>query len=149
MVKDWKQRGAIYLWAYPPGRARHAGWHVSADPLGSASIVDLIDRLAREGREAHRTLRLSHPTDALVAVPGFGRAAHSAPHRLRIAYVPDEQKMEVVPESDLLILRLGDARLRDLRAAFVEVGIGCGDFALKARDGTAIWFWWAATPVNN
>lgn len=144
-IDDWRQQGRIYLWRYPPTRTRHAGWHVTTDTTGSGSIVDLLDRMERAGQPIWRTLTLHAPNANIVAVPNFGDPAHGGPDKMRLVYRPDDPDFAVSSEDERLVLRFGSARLPDLRSAFVEVGIGGGDFAIwpnAAKGGTALWFWW-------
>lgn len=144
-VNDWQQQGRIYLWRYPMTRTKHAGWHVTADAVGSSSVADLLDRMEAAGAPVLRTLSLHAPSADIAAVPNFGDPAHAAPDKMRLVYRPDDPDLAVSLEEERLVVRFGKARLPDLRSAFVEVGIGGGDFAIwsnTAKGGTPLWFWW-------
>lgn len=145
IVNNWKQQGRIYLWHYLPTRSKYAGWHVTADVAGSESVVNLIDQMESESKPALRTISLTGASAHIAAVPSFGDMAHGAPGKMRLKYEPADQNLGVSLEDDRLLVQFGKSRLADLRSAFVEVGIGGGDFALwpdQAKGGLPLWFWW-------
>lgn len=127
-VDDWKQRGIIAVWRYRLRRVRHAGWHLTADPYACAALVDLFDRMA---------------------APGFGEPASGVPATMRLAFVPEVADCGLTREDERLVLRFGSAGLVEVRSAFVELGIGGGDFALRVEESARterLWFWWMPRP---
>ncbi|WP_052216019.1 hypothetical protein [Sphingomonas sp. ERG5] len=144
-VNDWKQVGHVYLWRYSARRSKHAGWHMTADGDGCASIADLLDRMSAEAVGHHRTIALNAPSPEIFSVPNFGEPIREKPGTLRIAYEPGYPDFEPSIADGRMILRVGEEELPDLRSAFVEVSTGGGDFALWPKDkkaATPIWFWW-------
>jgi hypothetical protein len=143
-VAEWRQEGEIFVWRYPK-RNKHAGeWHFTGNPAGCRSICDLIDRMA--GDEAcHRTMRLGPVTPAISSAPNFGEAKPDRFSSIRVAFRPDAREITMVEDSDRLILTFGNQQMCDLRAAFADVEVGNGDFAIAPSDdqGTkSWWFWW-------
>ena len=145
-VSAWRQSGAIYIWRYAaPGGSRR-GWHFSADPTGCASVVDLIDRMTTAKAACHRTLSLGHVSaDIFWGVPNFGPPKADRFEKLRIDYLPAASDLQLLENDGRLDLTLGAARADNLKAAFVDVGIGDGDFGIGTSDrkNAETWmFWW-------
>ncbi len=148
-VDDWKQRGIVAVWRYRSRRVRHAGWHLTADPDACVALVDLFDRMVAGGVPAMRTIALQPASAAMVAVPGFGEPAVGVPATMRLAFVPEAADCRLMREGERLILRFGSVGLVEVRSAFVELGIGGGDFSLRVEDGEGterLWFWWMPRP---
>lgn len=144
-VNEWQQSGAIYVWRYSaPGRSRR-GWHFTADPGGCASIVDLFERMTASDTACHRTMVLGRVSADIWGIPNFGPPKGEHFEKLRIDYVPDATDLTLVENGERLDLAFGSARAASLKAAFVYVGIGDGDFgiATSSRKHSESWmFWW-------
>ncbi|EIZ81175.1 hypothetical protein WSK_0120 [Novosphingobium sp. Rr 2-17] len=144
-VSAWRQSGTLYVWRYAaPGRSRR-GWHFSADPSGCASVVDLIDRMTTAAVACHRTLSLGHVSADIWGVPNFGPPQADRFEKVRIAYLPAASDLSLVDNDGSLDLTIGGTRAGDLKAAFVDVGIGDGDFGIgtSERKNAETWmFWW-------
>lgn len=146
-VNEWVQEGRLFVWRYAdPGRGWR-GWHWTADPIGCRSVRNLLDRM-HGGKSCHRTLKLDPVTDAILAVPNYGRKSVGRFEKLRIAYLPEFEELRLSPQSETLVMTVGSRRLRKLSAAFAEVEAGHGDFGIAASDGRKAdpWmFWWMPT----
>jgi hypothetical protein len=144
-VGNWRQEGAIYVWRYSkPGRSRR-GWHFSADPTGCASIVDLIDRMMTADVACYRALSLARVSADIWAVPNFGPPKADRFEKLRINYLPAASDLTLLENEGRLDLTMGMALANSLKAAFVDVGTGDGDFGFGTSDkkNAETWsFWW-------
>jgi len=121
------------------------GWHFSADPTGCASIVDLIDRMTTADDACHRTLSLARVSEDIWAVPNFGPPKADRFEKLRINYSPAASDLNLLENEGGLDLTTGMALANSLKAAFVDVGIGDGDFGIATSDkkNAERWsFWW-------
>jgi hypothetical protein len=143
-VSEWVQEGRLYVWRYLDPRPGWRGWHFTADPAGCRSVRNLLDRM-QGGGPSHRTLRLERVTEEILSVPNYGRNSAGRYVRLRIAYRPECEALQLSAEDDLLVMTVGGRRLRKLSAAFAEVETGGGDFGIHTSDDreAASWmFWW-------
>lgn len=143
-VSEWVQEGRLYVWRYADPSRNWRGWHFTADPAGCRSVRNLLDRM-HGGEPSHRTLRIEKVTDAILNVPNYGRKTAGNFGRLRIAYRPEREDLQLSAEGDLLIMTVGHRRLRKLAAAFADVETGGGDFGIKTSGdrGADSWmFWW-------
>lgn len=143
-VSEWVQEGRLYIWRYADPNRDWRGWHFAADPLGCRSVRNLLDRM-QGGEPSHRALRLEKVTEAILSVPNYGRKSAGSFDRLRIAYLPELEELQLSAEGDLLRMSVGGRRLRKLSAAFAEVETGGGDFGIVPSDDRKAdtWmFWW-------
>jgi hypothetical protein len=151
-VNSWRQAGHIYIWRYAkPGKSRQ-GWHFTADPAGSDSLIDLVERMKVAGMPAHRTLSLGTVTPDIWNVPNFGPPKADRFAKLRISYVPEAPDLRLVASEGRLELNLGAARAVYLTAAFAEVAVGLGDFGIATSNDkhAETWmFWWMLAPPRN
>lgn len=143
-VSAWQQAGHLHVWRYAEARRGWHGWHWSADPAGARSLRNLLDRM-QSGEPCHRTLRLEPPTDAVLSVPGVGYAVAERSEKLRVEYRPTCAELRLEPDGEMLVLTVGDGRLRKLAAALAQIEVGAGDFGIPASDDRRAdpWmFWW-------
>jgi len=151
-VNGWNQSGHVYAWRYPDIRRSFKGWHMTADDAGCASIVDLLDRLVAAGMVQYRSVALSRVTSKISDVPTRHRPTRERPHACRITYDPAFADLAASFDESRLIIRVGTDRAGELRAAFIEVSRGGGDFDLRPRDetlGACISFWWMHARVPD
>ena len=143
-VNEWVQEGHLYVWRYATPRRHWCGWHFTADPTGSRSIRNLLDRM-HGGEPCHRTLKLAPVTDAILSVPNCGYKKAGDFEKLRIEYLPNFEDLRIVPNANALVMTIGKPRLRSVTAAFAEVEVGLGDFGIatsKDRKANPWMFWW-------
>jgi hypothetical protein len=147
-VSAWRQSGAVYIWRYSAlGRSRR-GWHFTADPAGCESIVDLIERMEASDTACYRTLALGQVSADIWGIPNFGPPKAERFEKLRFDYVPRATDLTLAENGDRLDLEFGSARAANLKAAFVYVGIGDGDFGIATSSDKRAedWmFWWMPT----
>lgn len=144
-LDEWKMHGHAYVWRYVSDRARHHGWHFTADPAGCNALIELLTVMRQKQNLVYRTIELSCPSSAISSVPGFDdpKADHFA--KLRIMFDPYFTDLQMLLVEDRLELRFGTDRCDDLLIALVDVCHGKGDFAFgpnKTKDSPPIWFWW-------
>ncbi len=142
--RDWRQQGHAYLWRYDSARARHAGWHFTADPQACASLSELLQAMRVAGDVSQRTVRLETPPAEIQSVPGMGMAKRESIETLRLAYNPAFDDLVLQFEDQRLVLQVGDKRINELKLALAEVAVGGGDFTLSPASCSApsLWFWW-------
>ena len=148
-VNEWVQEGQLWVWRYAEPNRSWRGWHFSADPLGCRSVRNLIDRMGG-GDPCYRTLRLKPVTDAVLAMPNYGKKCAEQFPKLKIEFQPYHTDLTLVPNEGTLVLTIGDQRLRRLSSAFADVEVGNGDFEIRTSDSKRAdrWmFWWP--PVST
>jgi len=146
-VKEWKQEGRIFVWRYARPKRSWSGWHFTGDPTGCRSLRDLLDRMSG-GSACYRTLDLAPVTPSILAVPNFGQELDGQFRKLRIEFLPKCSDLRIEPDAETLTIWVGDNRVRDLAAAFAEVEVGQGDFAIRTgedRKSEEWMFWWMLT----
>jgi hypothetical protein len=151
-VNSWRQRGAIYLWRYSDNARNYPGWHMHADEAGGLAMLELLAALATSSAVVHRTIQLSVPTPAVLAVPNNqgGQARWWAPSRWQIAFDPtlDTSSQWSFPAHDPAHLRIGPTFLSQLERGVSGLLAGEGDYSIGLRESTApsesaeLWFWW-------
>jgi hypothetical protein len=143
-VSEWVQEGRLYVWRYARPNRDWRGWHFTADPVGCRSVRNLLDRM-QGGEPSHRTLRLERVTESILSVPNYGQKIAGSFSRLRIAYSPECEELQLSAEDDRLLMTVGGRRLRKLSAAFADIENGGGDFGIATSDDRKAdpWmFWW-------
>lgn len=143
-VNAWRQSGAVYIWRYSALNSSRRGWHFTADPAGCASIVDLIGRMVVSNIACHRTLALGRVSADVWEIPNFGPPKAEHFEKLRIDYLPGAADLALVENGDRLDLGFGSTRAASLKAAFVDVGIGNGDFGIATSNDkhAESWMFW-------
>jgi len=143
-INEWQQEGLLHVWRYANAKHHWRGWHFAADPAGSRSVRNLLDRMLA-GEPSHRTLKLAAVTDAVLSVPNYAQKNAGQFEKLRIEYRPDFENLRITPEGAALMMTIGDQRMRKLAAAFADVEIGGGDFGIETssdRNADPWMFWW-------
>ena len=146
-VHEWKQEGRIFVWRYAEPNRSWSGWHFTGDPTGCRSLRDLLARMSG-GIARYRTLDLAPVTQPILAVPNYGHDIKGCFEKLRIEFLPEFPDLRMETDANSLTMTVGESRVRDLAAAFAEVEIGRGDFAIQTSDGRQKeqWmFWWMLT----
>jgi hypothetical protein len=140
----WKQEGSLWLWHYTGGSRNFAGWHLTADASGSHSLVEMLSALSLEAAGAFRTLRVSSPTQSILAVPNNRSAAWVAPSKLRIELSEISACWRFPLSGEVATLTLGAEWLPRLQQAVAEVPKGKGDFSIGGNESGSqrVWFWW-------
>lgn len=139
---SWQQNGSIMLWRYPDNERNFPGWHLTADAGGCASVVAVLDAFAADGAPASRTLSITAPTAAVLAVPNNGSACAKAPRKLRLSFSEDTALWSF-PDSDAPAeLSFGAEWLPILRQAFLGIPSGKGDYSIGSAERGRLWLWW-------
>lgn len=145
-VSAWQQSGNVYLWRYPqPSSKSRRGWHFTADTAGCVSMVDLLERMQAADGPCHRTLALGAVAPEISAVPNFGPPKPDRFEKLRINYAPEATELTLTEDDGRLNMNIGADRATVFAAAFVEVGVGLGDFGIatsRTKCAETWMFWW-------
>lgn len=140
----WKQTGSLSLWRYEENRRNFPGWHLTADAVGCASLLALLDALAADGGGGSRTLVIQAPTPVMLAVPNNRSSACRSPSRLRLSLSATPSEW-CFPESlEPAALTFGPDWLPQLQRAIEGIPRGEVDYSLGRSDGgnLRLWFWW-------
>lgn len=137
----WQQHGTVSLWSYRDNRRNYPGWHIGADAAGCASLLALLDALEVDGAGATRTLQLSPPSPAQLAVPNNRDARWDAPTSLRLTVDEDVAFWQWEVDGARATLRLGKAAMAALRQGVLDIAAGRGDYSV-GQGAQALWFWW-------
>lgn len=143
-VNQWFQDGRLYVWRYAEPGKGWDGWHFTADPTGCRSVRNLLDRM-QGGQSCYRTLRLERVSEDVLSVPNCGHKIDGHFEKLCINYDPAFAALDMRPNGAMLVITIGDRRLRRLAAAFARVEVGEGDFGINTSDEKRApgWmFWW-------
>lgn len=139
-VAEWVEDGKVWVWCYENAEPDWRGWHMTADPSGCRSIRNLLDRM--NGCDAcSRQIALQPVPDNLLQNVGHTQSIAPQLPNIEIQFTPDVMGMSVQKSVGKLELKIGNARIRKLAAAFAQVEIGHGDFTL-ATEFDRFFFWW-------
>lgn len=150
LVNEWLQDGRLWIWQYADANRSWNGWHFAADPKGSGSIRDLLDRM-NAGEACHRTLHLEFVSDSLTDAIGYDRKYVRQFDKLRLQFSPRATDLSLYPGENRLVMTVGKQLLPQLASAFAEVQKGGGDFgiATSERKRSERWmFWWPPRDVR-
>ena len=144
-VNSWKQAGRISLWRYAEPDRNNEGWHLAVDENGHESLVDLLRRFPRQGLAgtSSRTVKLTKPTDEVLAVPGWRHAKVLAPTRLRLSVGVDT--WIVASSDDEVVLGLGDKRLAEV-TQWLEDPARAFDTSIGENPSLCFWGTWRRPP---
>jgi hypothetical protein len=140
----WKQEGLVSLWRYEPRNRNFDGWHITADKTGCASLIDLLDALSMDGPGATRSVGISTPTKAMIAVPNCPVRTFVAPSALRITIAKDPTEWRFPVASEYAQLSMGMGWLPLMRQGIKDIVDGDGDYSIgsSGKDDLPLWFWW-------
>jgi len=143
----WKQRGSISLWRYTENERNFPGWHLSADGAGCDSLAALVDSLAKDGVPVSRSVELTPPTPALLAIPNNrrGTAKYVAPFKLRVSFVSDPSSWLFPEHMEPAELSFGHDWLVPLVKGINGIPLGQGDYCIGSD--LPLWFWWRTGTV--
>ena len=141
---SWKQAGSVALWRYRENQHNFPGWHITADTVGCASLLALLDALAADGRTSSRTLAVQAPTPAILSVPNNRSSGWRSPSKLRLSFSATPSEWSFPESSEPAALTLGFEWLPALRQGIAGIPNGEGDYSIgKAGGGNLqLWFWW-------
>ena len=139
---SWEQSGSVMLWRYSENQRNFPGWHLTANADGCTSLIALLDAFAADAAPGSRTLTITTPTQAALAVPNNRSAAWVAPAKLRLTFsaVPSQWSF---PESTVPAeLSIGAEWLPILRQAIAGIPLGGGDYSIGPSGSGSLWLWW-------
>jgi hypothetical protein len=144
-LHSWKQRGVISLWRYTENPKAFGGWHISANDVGIASLLELL-RVLQLAPGSYRTISITQPSARLLQVPNFqqGRARWVAPSKLQLEVSPDAQTWEFPEDLEPAHFIVGASYLPALIRGLEGIPRGEGDYAIGSRAGgkLRLCFWW-------
>ena len=139
----WEQEGLVSLWRYEPRNRNFHGWHLAADKAGCVSLMNLLDALSMDGPGATRSVGISRPTKAMMAVANCPVRTFVAPSALRITITEDPTEWRFPVASVYAQLFMGMGWLPLMRYGIKDVGQGNGDYSIGAGSkDQQLWFWW-------
>jgi hypothetical protein len=146
-VDKWKQVGHLYLWRYKEGLRNYPGWNVTADSLGSDSLIDLLDRMIDAQFSSQQMVHLSKPTDAHLVIPNNGAASWKHASKLIISFPKERVSLDhwhLSIDGDKVILTLGLSNMREFRDAILDLKQGGGDYSIGTIAPEDQWLaiWW-------
>ncbi|MBY0583091.1 MAG: hypothetical protein K2P68_09280 [Sphingomonas sp.] len=121
----------------------YGGWHFTADGIGCASLIKLLNILSSETEPAHRTISVFDPQevgadrifgdhDLRLDVPAKLRLGNDLDGTGSIGFAADVFAMPLRPED---ISHLLEA-VKDISADHADFGVGFG------KSDTIVRFWW-------
>ena len=148
----WKQRGIISLWRYTENSRNYTGWHLSADAVGCASLLELLQALTASPESAYRTVHVTPPSPTTLKVPNFRSAKWVAPTKWRIAFEPNKEATSlwnIETQQDSMNLTLGGTMIQELASGVKDISRGEGDYSIGGSDRQPrLWFWWWLDKVS-
>lgn len=144
----WKQRGSLMLWRYANPSRHYAGWHMTGDAAGCASMVALLQAFEDEATPMNRSLALSAPGKAALAVPNSRTAPVVAARKLRLSLAEASPHWSLMAAPESAELRVGREWLPALRQAIAGIPSGHGDHAIGPEHDGRLWFWWWPAPAR-
>jgi hypothetical protein len=140
LLHDWRQSGLICVWRYVDNLGNYPGWHFAADADGFVSLIDLLESFTSQPGDPSRfrTIQISQPTAALLAVPNNPYSSIIVPEKLRVASSYVCHAWTVTQSESHLVITIGRDQcdsiigwLRDPERAF-DTSFG---------EPTRLWFW--------
>ena len=141
---SWKSAGAVALWRYRENQRNFPGWHLTADPIGCASLLSLFDALGTDGDGSSRIFVVQPPTPAILAVPNNRRSPWCSPSKLRLS-VSEKPSEWIFPDTlEPATLTFGLDWLPELQRGIADISRGHGDYAIgnPTDSNLQLWFWW-------
>lgn len=122
----------------------YAGWHVTADADGCASLLALLDELAASDGPNTRVLSVESPTPAILSVPNNRSGASLSPSRLRLTLSANPSEWTFPESLEPATLTFGVDWLPKLRQGIADIALGNGDYSIGNADegNLQLWFWW-------
>jgi hypothetical protein len=141
---SWRQEGRISLWRYRKPARMYADWHFSADKIGCASLLRLLDILYGAKFPAHRTLTVTDPrTVGVDRIFGDHDLRLDVPAKLRLGNCFDgDSAIGLSADAFIMPLRSSDfsslsEAIRDISADRADFGVGLG-----GSDAIVRFWWW-------
>lgn len=142
-LQDWRQQGLVSLWRYVGANHSYKGWHLSADVDGRRSLLALLNTFSDGSYVPHRTVSMSTPSKALLAVPGRMFSGVESVSKLRLASSAAPTEWLLTASLGEVSLTVGEAWRGKLCDAISALSMGDGDFRIGPEDREqGIWFWW-------
>ena len=149
-VQRWRQRGAVFLWRYRDEPRNYPGWHLSADPAGSESLLELFRLMRDAAHSSEQRISISDPTARVLSVPNYTRGGDhwQSARRWHVVYPKGRASVDewkLVFAGSELRLSIGERYLLSLIQGVEDLAAGRGDYAISGEDADSpdcLWFWW-------
>ena len=142
-LQNWRQQGLVSLWRYVGANRSYKGWHLSADADGCRSLLMLINAFSDDSPVLHRTVSVTAPSKALLAVPGRMSSGVESVSKLRLSHSVSPTDWLLTESDDAVSLAFGETWRGKLREATNALSKGEGDFRIGPENREqGIWFWW-------
>lgn len=140
-TNTWKQSGNVYLWRYEENPRDLQGWHLTADPKGVLSLLELIDRMLKSNGEVRRTIKSTTPTNNELRVPSRIKKAISAAKIVLLNKKDASEYWRISEAQGVVTLEAGDRTLGRLKDGLIDIQNNRGDYFIGEK-GNELWFWW-------
>jgi len=130
------------LWRYAENQRNFPGWYLTADPPGCASLIALLDAFIADGTPSSRTLIVTAPTQAVLAVPNNRSAASITPAKFRLSSSSTASEWSFPQSTEPAELSVGADWLPVLRQAIGGIPQGKGDYSIGPSGSGSLWLWW-------
>lgn len=109
---------------------------MTANDVGCASLLELLDMLASSNRNANIEIQLTRPTPAQLRVPNCrgGSAEVHAPELLRLHYESAEDVWRFPKSWNTADLTLGSQQIKQLAQGVKDISQGNGDYCIGHSD---------------
>lgn len=149
---SWRQSGAISLWRYVDKLrpCNYAGWHLTANEDGRASLVSLLDAFESDNTDNSRTLTVVPPTSAILVIPNNWSSAWIAPEKLRLSFSTNPSQWYFPESAGTAEFTFGSNWLTKLRQGITDISRGEGDYSIGVSEGgnLKLWFWWQPAQIT-
>jgi hypothetical protein len=144
-INEWKQRGDVFVWRYPPVRKKYAGWHLTAEDAACDALISLLTGMRQAASSTRRTIALSKPSPPVWDVPNFGKPRDEVLGSMIVRFQPEFGDLRLLEEDGRLVLSVGERRVGELLEGLRDIRRGEGDYCLHTDEKGAslpIWLWW-------
>lgn len=152
-VQRWMQHGQVFLWRYRDKPRNYPGWHLSANPRGAETLLELFRLMHNAPYSSEQVVKISDPTPSVRSVPHYvrGEDRWQAAHLWRVRYAKGRStpsEWTIVFAGSELQLSVGETHLLALIRGAEALRAGSGDYSIagdSADDHACMWFWpWIA-----
>lgn len=141
-VRQWRLSGNVYLWRYKGNARNYPGWHLPADTLACASLLDLIKLMSDSQFTSEVMLPLSPPTPREIRLPN-AKFIHLPATLLLIYYSPIKltaDHWQLTESNGRVRLEVGSDHLSEFQKGIAGIVPHENDYWIGV-SGQELWFW--------
>jgi hypothetical protein len=147
-VDRWKQAGHLWVWRYLSDARKYRGIHLTGDPPGCDSLLQLIDHMLASKWPSSKQLVISKEAipDPSRFVPKKKRLSTVKLKQLKDAAPADHWNLSLDSVGVNAVLEVGTNKMQDLKKGIEDVRRGEGDYAIGPSDDErwdelCLWLW--------